>query len=118
MLRDRVKETSVTTGTGNFTLAGAATGFETFNTAFGNGTAHANYFEYCIQLQSGAEWEVGRGHLSASTTLVRDQVYESSNSDALVSFSAGTKDVFCTVSGRAARHAVNAGQIFNSLTLR
>lgn len=120
MFRDRVKESATTTGTGNFTLAGAATGFETFNTAFGNGTAHSNYFEYVIQGTGGiaSEWEVGRGHLSASTTLVRDQVYESSNSDALVNFSAGTKDVFCGVSGRAARHAVNAAQIFNSLTLR
>ena len=99
MHRDRVKETSTTTGTGNVTLAGAATGFETFNTAFGVGP----FFNYAIQLQSGSEWEVGIGHLSGSTTLVRDQVEQSSNSDALVSFSAGTKDVFCTYGGRSAR---------------
>jgi len=43
--------------------------------------------------QSAAEWEVGTGHLSAATTLVRDTVLNSSNSNAAVNFSAGTKDV-------------------------
>ena len=29
-IKDRVKETTTTTGTGTYTLAGAVTGFETF----------------------------------------------------------------------------------------
>ena len=33
---DRVKETTTTTGTGSLTLAGAATGFITFNSGIGN----------------------------------------------------------------------------------
>ena len=37
VINDRVKETSTTTGTGTFTLAGAVTGFETFSSAIGNG---------------------------------------------------------------------------------
>jgi hypothetical protein len=89
---DRVKDTSTTTGTGNLTLSGTApTGYQSFNTAFGTGV----YFPYTIA--AGSEWEVGEGHLSASTTLVRDTVWASSNSGSAVSFSAGTKDVFCTV---------------------
>ena len=36
VLNDRVKETSTTTGTGAFTLAGAVTGFETFSAGIGN----------------------------------------------------------------------------------
>ena len=36
VLNDRVKETTTTTGTGTFTLAGAVTGFETFGTGVGN----------------------------------------------------------------------------------
>jgi hypothetical protein len=92
---DRVKDTTTTTGTGNITLSGTApTGYQDFNTAFGTNA----YFHYCIAL--GSEWEVGIGYLSASTTLVRDSVLESSNSDAAVNFSAGTKDVFCTIASQ------------------
>lgn len=93
MFADRVKETSTTTGTGNLTLAGAVSAFETFNTAFTVGPS----FYYTIV--GGTEWEVGIGHLSGSTTLVRDTVLESTNSDALVNLSAGTKNVFCTAPG-------------------
>lgn len=89
--RDRVKETTTTTGTGDITLAGAATGFMTFAAEFATNEA----FYYCIT--GGSEWEVGEGYLSGSTTLVRSSVRASSNSDAPVTFSAGTKDVFCTV---------------------
>lgn len=92
MFGNRIKETSTTTGTGNLTLAGAATGYLSFTTVFGTNTS----FGYCIALAGSAEWEVGIGYLSGGTTLVRDQVIASSNSNAAVNFSAGTKDVFCT----------------------
>ena len=90
---DRVKETTTTTGTGNLTLAGAASQYRSFNTAFGIGPE----FYYAIVGQTGTEWEVGEGYLTGSTTFVRDTVYSSSNSNAAVNFSAGTKDVFCTI---------------------
>lgn len=102
---DRVLETTTTTGTGNVTLAGASTGFRTFNAAIGVGPR----LYYTIDTDAGAEWEVGVGYLSGSTTLVREAVMFSSNSDAPVSFSAGTKRVFCTLpeaSRRAANYAV------------
>jgi len=90
-LFDRVKEFSTTTGTGNFTLAGAQPGgFETFNANAGVGPK----FFYCIQNVVASEFELGIGSLSGATTLVRETVYQSSNSDSLVSFSAGTKDVY------------------------
>lgn len=93
VLKDRVKETSTTTGTGTITLAGAATGFQSFS-AIGNG----NITYYTIAGQSSSEWEVGIGTYTASgTTLSRDTVLSSSNSGSLVNFSAGTKDVFVTV---------------------
>lgn len=90
---DRVKETTTTTGTGDITLAGAVSQYVSFNTAFGTN----KFFYYCIAGQTGSEWEVGEGYLSGSTTLVRAEIYASSNSGALVNFSAGTKDIFCTV---------------------
>jgi hypothetical protein len=90
--KDRVQDTTTTTGTGNITLSGTApSGKVDFNTAFGT----TQRFYYTIQGQSGSEWETGEGYLSASTTLVRDRVIASSNSGSAVNFSAGTKDVFC-----------------------
>lgn len=92
VVKDRVRETSTTTGTGTFTLAGAVTGFQSFS-AIGNG----NTTFYTIALQGGSEWEVGIGtYTSSGTTLSRDTVLASSASGAKVSFSAGTKDVFVT----------------------
>jgi len=89
---DRVKDTTTTTGTGNITLSGTApTGYQSFNTAFGTNV----YFTYAIV--GGTEWEVGRGYLSASTTLVRDRVFASTNANAAVNFSSGSKDVFNTI---------------------
>jgi len=92
VLQDRVKETSTTSSTGTFTLAGASTGFQSF-AAVGNG----NTTYYAIVAQTITEWEVGIGTYTLSgTTLSRDTVLSSSNANALVNFSAGTKDVFVT----------------------
>jgi len=94
IVNDRVKETSTTTGTAAFTLSGAVTGFETFGAGIGN----SNTTYYCIALQDGSEFEVGLGTLNSdSTTLTRTTVISSSNSDSAVNFSAGTKEVFCTL---------------------
>ncbi len=92
VVNDRVKETSTTTGTGTFTLDGAVTGFETFSSAIGN----SNTTYYAISIQGGAEFEVGLGTVAAGT-LARTTIISSSNSDSVVDFSAGTKDVFCTL---------------------
>lgn len=86
---DRVGESTTTTGTGTFTLGGALTGFQTF-AAVGN----ANQCYYVATNASGSEWEVGFGtYASSGTTLSRTTVLRSSNSNALVNFSAGTKEV-------------------------
>src|SRR6056300_1989502 len=92
-VNDRVKETSTTTGIGTLTLAGAVAGFETFSSAIGN----TNTTYYAIQNQDvPTEFEVGLGTVGAGT-LSRDTIISSSNSDAKVDFSAGTKDVFVTL---------------------
>jgi len=94
VVNDRVKETSTTTGTGTFDLGGAVSGFESFVTAIGNG----NTTYYSIVNENG-EFEVGLGTVTdaATDTLSRDTILSSSNSDAAVNFSAGTKNVFCTL---------------------
>ena len=102
-VHDRVYETSISTSTGDFTLAGAVSQFKTFASRYTSGTeAAADPIYYCIKGQNGTEWEVGRGYLSGATTLVRLTVFSSSNSDAAVNFSAGTKDVFVTLSAEVA----------------
>jgi hypothetical protein len=90
VLKDRVKETTTTTGTGTVTLAGAVTDYQAFS-AIGDG----NTTYYTITLSANDEWEVGVGTYTASgTTLSRDTILASSNSGSAVNFSAGSKDVF------------------------
>src|SRR6056300_556387 len=105
VVNDRVKETSTTTGTGTFTLAGAVLGFETFSTAIGN----TNTTYYSI-VNSNGEFEVGLGTVSAGA-LSRDTIISSSNSDASVDFAAGTKNVFCTLPASKAVILDSSGNI-------
>jgi len=93
VLADRVKETTTSIGTTAITLAGAATGYQTFLLAIGN----ANTTYYTIADQTGVNWEVGIGtYTTIGNTLSRDTVLASSNAGALVVFLTGTKDVFVT----------------------
>ena len=90
IVKDRVKETTATTGTGTVTLDGAVQDYQSF-AAIGD----LNTTYYTIALSTSDEWEVGIGIYTASgTTLSRDTVLASSNSGSLVNFSAGEKDVF------------------------
>jgi hypothetical protein len=93
VVNDRVQETTTTTGTGTINLNGAITGFESF--VSGIGSTNSTYYA----IVGGSEWEVGIGTVTdaATDTLSRTTVFSSSNSDALVNFSAGTKNVFCTL---------------------
>lgn len=104
---DRVMETSTTTGTGDITLAGAVTGYRTFNAAVGQNIT----FDYAIVAVDGSgtptgEWEVGEAYLSGSTTLVRAQP-EAGSAATPVSFSAGTKRVFLTLSAASTQDKGN-----------
>lgn len=87
---DRVKETSTTTGTGTYDLAGAVSGFRTFVAGVGNGIA----CHYVAEM--GADWEVGLGTVTDASpdTLSRTRIYASSNAGAAVSWGAGTKTIF------------------------
>jgi hypothetical protein len=105
---DRTKDVTTTEGTGALTLSGTAPdGFQTFNAAVGVGP----YFDYCIASSGSTEWEVGNGYLSDATTLVRETVYASSNAGALVSLSAGDKDVFLTHPAFRVKRAATFGKV-------
>ena len=90
VVADRVRETTTTTGTGTYTLAGAVTGFETFGSI---GNSNTTY--YCCT--DGTNFEVGVGtYTSSGTTLARTTILQSSNSDNAVNWSSGTRQIFCT----------------------
>jgi hypothetical protein len=90
VLKDRVKETTTTTSTGTYTLAGAVTGFQSF-AVVGNG--NSTYYT----VTDGTNWEVGVGtYTSSGTFLSRDTILESSNGGSAVNWGAGSKDVFLT----------------------
>jgi hypothetical protein len=90
VVKDRVQETTTTTGTGTITLAGAVTGFQSFSVI---GDANTTYYT----IAAGSQWEVGIGtYTSSGTTLSRDTILESSTGGTAVNFSAGIKNVFVT----------------------
>lgn len=112
VLKDRVKVTTTTTGTGAVTLGAAYPGYQDF-TVIGDG----NTTYYAIVDTSAGSWEVGVGvYASAGSTLTRSAVLDSSNAGALVSFGAGQKDVFVTYpADRAVTGA--PGMVFNAQTV-
>lgn len=85
---DRIKETSTTTGTGAFDLGGAVAKFRAFSDVL---SANDWCFYTAVNL-SANEWETGIGRL-VSGDLERNPI-SSSNSNALVNFSSGTKEIF------------------------
>lgn len=95
---DRIGEKATTTGTGNFTLAGALYGFKTFAAKY----AVSDVFYYVIEHLTSEEWEVGLGKLvTNTTTLSRVAILASSNAGAAVSFSSGQKRVYITSAAEA-----------------
>jgi hypothetical protein len=93
VIADRVRETSTTIGTGNFTLAGAVDRFRTFDSVLDTGDT--TY--YTIADQSGVGWEVGIATFTSPSTLARTTILSSSNGGSAVDFGAGSKDVFITL---------------------
>ena len=116
VIKDRVKESSTTTGTGTYTLAGAEAGHQTFS-AIGDG--NTTYYA----ATDGTYWEVGIGTYTASgTTLARTTILSSSNSNNAVDWTAGEKLIFVTQpSSKAAfldasNNAGDIGDIIATLT--
>ena len=90
VVADRVKETTVTAGTGSVTLKGAYGGFQTFSSAIGDG--NTTYYT----IENFTRWEVGIGtYTSSSNTLSRDTILTSSNSNEKIVLD-GISTVFVT----------------------
>lgn len=112
ILKDRVKETTATAGTGAITLGGTSTGYQAFS-VIGDG----NTTYYTIYDNTTGAWEVGTGTYTSSTnTLSRDSVFSSSNAGNLVDFAANTKDVFVAYPAEEAA-TVDSAQTLSNKTL-
>ncbi len=117
VVKDRVKVTTTTTGTSDFTLGSASLGFQNFS-VIGNG----NDTYYAATDAITGDWEVGIGtYTTAGPTLTRTTILESSAGGSKVSFSAGSKDVFVTYPAERAVYLDTAGSYpvqntFNALT--
>ena len=106
VVKDRVQETTTTTGTGTVTLAGAVTGFQSFSVV---GDGNTTYYA----ITSGTDFEVGLGTYTASgTTLSRDTVLESSNSGSKITL-AGTSNVFVTYPAEKSGHKDSTNTIYS-----
>tara|TARA_R110002012_G_scaffold126537_1_gene278472 strand:+ start:1052 stop:2350 length:1299 start_codon:yes stop_codon:yes gene_type:complete len=97
VLADRVQETTTTTGTGAYTLAGAKAGFASFASVGNNNTTY-----YAVS--DGTDYEIGLATYSSNGPgyLNRTTVITSSNSNNAVNWGAGEKDVFLTLPGEKA----------------
>ena len=104
IIADRVKETTITTGTGSLTLAGAEAGFQAFDTVMN--TADTCY--YRISQQVAGQWETGLGTFTAPSTLARTTPDDGSAATP-VNFTAGTKDVVITFPGDPASARLSIG---------
>lgn len=106
VIKDRVKETTTSTGTGTITLAGAVLGYQSF-AAIGNG----NVTYYAIVDTTNGDWEVGYGtYTSSGTTLSRTAVLASSTGTAKIDFAAGEKEVICTYPAEKAIYEEVSGE--------
>lgn len=114
VLADRVRETTVTAGTGTVTLGGAYAGFQPFS-VIGNG----NTTYYAIIDSTAGAWEVGIGtYTTSGNTLSRTTVLSSSNSGSLVTFGGSSKDVIITQPSERAVYVVGTDVVAeNSATV-
>lgn len=89
---DRVQAVSTTTGTGTYTLGSPVTGFQAFAIVGDGKSCYYCAHEVDANGNPSGGWEVGLGTYTASgTTLSRDTILASTNTNAAVSWSAGTR---------------------------
>lgn len=107
VVKDRVQQTSTTSGTSDFVLTGTVTGFQTF-AAIGN----TNTTYYTAVDPNTGDWEVGIGTYSTTgPTLTRTTILSSSAAGAKISFAAGAKNVFCTYPAEKAIYEEVSGNV-------
>lgn len=105
VLKDRVQETTTTTGTSDFVLGGAVLSYQTFAAIGNTNTTYYTAFD-----PTAGDWEVGIGTYSTTgPTLSRDTILASSSGGTKVAFAAGQKNVFCTYPAERSVNLDSAG---------
>ena len=95
VIKDRIRETTTTTGTGDVSLGGADATFDTFSSCMSN--SDTTYYAIVHTTYNTDEWEVGLGTYNSTTNaLARTTVLAGSNGTSAVNFSAGDKNIFIT----------------------
>lgn len=106
--RDRVKDTTTTSGTGPIYLDNTpATGYKSFYSGFYGTTGRTPgtppvLVGYCMVNEANGEWEMGVGTYDGDRTITRNAVGFAIKANSInlagqpVNFAAGTKTVFCT----------------------
>lgn len=92
---DRVLETSITTGTGNLTTAGAVSGYRAFTAV---ATANGDTFYYAIHF--GTDWELGLGTRVSSPPFVFSRSLIASSTGSLINFTSASKEVWMDIPAR------------------
>lgn len=91
VVADRIRQTTVTTGTGDITFSGTYPAYRPFSDFMSVGY----HTFYCISDVGNDDYELGIGKYKTGGVLERLIVFKSSNADALVTLAAGTKEIFC-----------------------
>ena len=114
VVKDRVKESTTTTGTGTISLGGAFPGFQTF--VAGVGSTNTTY--YAIEDANGTAWEVGLGTVTDASpdTLSRSTILASSTGSA-ISLSSGTHTVFATYPADKAVYLDASGNLSHTVDI-
>jgi hypothetical protein len=116
IIKDRIKEGTTTTGTGDITLAGTAATFKTFSSALSDGDT--TYYAIAHTASGVDEWEVGIGTYTVATNSIsRDTIIEGSNASSPVNLSAGVKNIFITYPSNKAVYVDTSGRVQPTTTL-
>ena len=106
IIADRVQETTNASGTSDYVLLGAKTGFQSFGAVMAN--ADTTYYA----VTNGTDWEVGIGTYSTTgPTMARTTILSSSNGGAAVSWAAGTKDIFLSYAAERSVYLDETGDL-------
>ncbi len=115
VIKDRVKEGSTFTGTGDITLSGAAATFDPFSSHMTDGDT--TYYVIAHTATGVDEWEVGLGTWNTGNTITRTTIIDGSSGTSAVNFSAGNKDVFMTYSATMAAYTDGSGDLSSAIGL-